>query len=133
VEYSAGEGFLLAERPVMKRAAGGPVVDRAAIAAIIGAGREQNLGDDEVADQILQLMENPTWAKALSHPTRGEILRLLREDGPYSPVRATECLPDVTLGTAAYHFRTLQRLGLIEVCGEHQRRGAVEHVYRLVA
>jgi predicted ArsR family transcriptional regulator len=34
-----------------------------------------------------------------------------------------------TLGTVAYHVRTLERLGLIEMVATHQRRGATEHVY----
>jgi hypothetical protein len=37
------------------------------------------------------------------------------------------------LGTVAYHFRALQRLGLIEVSAQIPRRGAIEYVYQLTA
>ncbi len=45
-----------------------------------------------------------------------------------SPVQLAEHL-DASLGTVAYHVRTLERLGLIELVATHQRRGATEHVY----
>src|SRR6202012_276932 len=45
-----------------------------------------------------------------------------------SPVQLAEHL-DASLGTVAYHVRTLERLGLIEMVATHQRRGATEHVY----
>ena len=35
-----------------------------------------------------------------------------------------------TLGTVAYHVRTLQQLGLIELVDETRVRGAIEHHYR---
>lgn len=106
------------------------VMDRAAIAQLIHDGRAQELSSDEIADQIIALTEDPTWGKAMSHPTRGAILRLLRNRGPTSPARAAEML-DATLGTIAYHFRALDKLELVEVCDRVPRRGAIEHIYRL--
>ena len=55
------------------------------------------------------------------------ILALL-EERDASPVQLAERL-DATLGTVAYHVRTLEKLGLIEMVATHQRRGATEHVY----
>jgi DNA-binding transcriptional ArsR family regulator len=40
---------------------------------------------------------------------------------------------DASLGTVAYHVRTLLQLGLIELVDETRVRGAVEHHYRAVA
>lgn len=72
-------------------------------------------------------LEDPRYAKALAHPLRVRILAMLDERDS-SPVQLAEHL-DATLGTVAYHVRTLERLGLIEMVATHQRRGATEHVY----
>ncbi len=72
-------------------------------------------------------IEDPRYVKALSHPLRVRILAMLDERDA-SPVQLAEHL-DATLGTVAYHVRTLERLGLIEMVATHQRRGATEHVY----
>jgi len=40
---------------------------------------------------------------------------------------------DASVGTVAYHVRTLHGLGLIELTGETRVRGAVAHHYRAVA
>ena len=72
-------------------------------------------------------LEDPRYAKALAHPLRVRILAMLDERNS-SPVQLAEHL-DASLGTVAYHVRTLERLGLIELVATHQRRGATEHVY----
>ena len=72
-------------------------------------------------------IEDPRYVKALAHPLRVRILSML-EERDASPVQLAEHL-DATLGTVAYHVRTLERLGLIEMVATHQRRGATEHVY----
>lgn len=72
-------------------------------------------------------VEDPRYVKALAHPLRIRILALL-EERDASPVQLAQHL-DATLGTVAYHVRTLERLGLIEMVATHQRRGATEHVY----
>ena len=71
-------------------------------------------------------VEDPRYVKALAHPLRVRILSML-EERDASPVALAEHL-DATLGTVAYHVRTLERLGLIEMVATHQRRGATEHV-----
>jgi DNA-binding transcriptional ArsR family regulator len=72
-------------------------------------------------------VDDPRYVKALAHPLRIRIMALL-EERDASPVQLAEHL-DATLGTVAYHVRTLERLGLIEMVATHQRRGATEHVY----
>lgn len=72
-------------------------------------------------------VDDPRYIKALAHPLRIRILALL-EERDASPVQLAEHL-DATLGTVAYHVRTLENLGLIEMVATHQRRGATEHVY----
>jgi DNA-binding transcriptional ArsR family regulator len=69
--------------------------------------------------------------KALSHPLRVQILRLLEEkDG--SPVEiATEL--GLPVNRVSYHMRQLARFDLIKLVKTTPRRGAVEHHYRLVA
>ena len=67
------------------------------------------------------------YAKALAHPLRVRILAMLEEERA-SPVVLAERL-DQSLGVVAYHVRTLHKLGLVELVGTRQRRGATEHYY----
>jgi DNA-binding transcriptional ArsR family regulator len=64
----------------------------------------------------------------MSHPLRVRILALL-DERTASPVELAGWL-GATLGTTAYHVRTLERMGLIELVRETRVRGAVEHHYR---
>lgn len=106
-------------------------MNRDQLTELLQEARDRDLSSDEIADQILALAEtDATWARALSHPLRGAILRMLRRDGTLSPIGAARLL-EQPVGTTAYHFRQLYRLGFIEVCDEVQRRGATEHIYRL--
>jgi DNA-binding transcriptional ArsR family regulator len=73
-------------------------------------------------------IDDPRYVKAMSHPLRVRILALL-DERPASPVELAGWL-GATLGTTAYHVRTLERLGLIELVGQSRVRGAVEHHYR---
>ena len=69
--------------------------------------------------------------KALSHPLRVQILRLLEEkDG--SPVELAKAL-GLPVNRVSYHVRQLSRFGLIKLVKKTPRRGAVEHHYRLEA
>jgi DNA-binding transcriptional ArsR family regulator len=69
--------------------------------------------------------------KALSHPLRVQILRLLEEkDG--SPVEIATAL-GLPVNRVSYHMRQLARFGLIKLVKRTPRRGAVEHHYRLQA
>ena len=73
-------------------------------------------------------IDDPRYVKAMSHPLRVRILALLDERSA-SPVELAGWL-GATLGRIAYHVRTLERMGLIELIGETRVRGAVEHHYR---
>ena len=73
-------------------------------------------------------IDDPRYVKAMSHPLRVRILALLDERAA-SPVELAGWL-GVTLGKTAYHVRTLERIGLIELVRETRVRGAVEHHYR---
>ena len=71
---------------------------------------------------------DPRYVKAMSHPLRVRILAILQERSA-SPTELAGVL-EATLGTVAYHVRTLHQLGLIELVDETPVRGAVEHHYR---
>jgi DNA-binding transcriptional ArsR family regulator len=73
-------------------------------------------------------IDDPRYVKAMSHPLRVRILALL-DERPASPVELAGWL-GATLSTTAYHVRTLERMGLIELIRETRVRGAVEHLYR---
>jgi DNA-binding transcriptional ArsR family regulator len=73
-------------------------------------------------------IDDPRYVKALAHPLRIRILAML-EESPSSPVRLAAQL-DATLGTVAYHVRTLESLGLVKLVSTRQRRGATEHIYQ---
>jgi DNA-binding transcriptional ArsR family regulator len=69
--------------------------------------------------------------KALSHPLRVQILRLL-EEKDMSPVEIATAL-DLPVNRVSYHMRQLARFDLIKLAKTTPRRGAVEHHYRLQA
>src|SRR5688572_11013843 len=73
-------------------------------------------------------IDDPRYLKAMAHPLRIRILAMLSERAA-SPVQLAGKL-DATLGTVAYHVRTLRSLGLLELVDTRQRRGATEHYYR---
>lgn len=69
--------------------------------------------------------------KALSHPLRVQILRLL-EEKDMSPVEISAEL-GLPVNRVSYHMRQLARFDLIKLVKTTPRRGAVEHHYRLQA
>ena len=73
-------------------------------------------------------IDDPRYVKAMSHPLRVRILAML-EERTASPVELAGWLW-ASLGTVAYHVRTLERIGLVELVHETRVRGAVEHHYR---
>ena len=73
-------------------------------------------------------IDDPRYVRALSHPLRVRILAMLQERTA-SPSQLAEWL-GATLGTTAYHVRSLHQLGLIELADETRVRGAIEHHYR---
>jgi DNA-binding transcriptional ArsR family regulator len=76
-------------------------------------------------------IDDPRYVKAMSHPLRVRILAML-DERKASPNQLAGWL-EASLGTVAYHVRTLLQLGLIELVDETRVRGAVEHHYRSVA
>lgn len=68
--------------------------------------------------------------KALDHPMRTRILMRLQR-GASSPVMLSQELEE-KLGSVSYHVRVLHEHGFIELERSIQRRGALEHIYRLV-
>lgn len=72
--------------------------------------------------------------RAMSHPTRITIMRLLEEAGqPLSPSRITPLIPGAKLANVAYHTRELHTAGFLRLSKSTPRRGAVEHYYEPTA
>lgn len=69
-------------------------------------------------------------AKALSSPLRARALTLIAE-GVASPKAIADEL-GLDVRGVAYHVRVLRKLGCIELAETKQRRGAIEHIYRVV-
>jgi DNA-binding transcriptional ArsR family regulator len=66
------------------------------------------------------------------HPTRDAIVDTMRSYGrPISPTRLAE-ITGKSLGSTAYHVRTLMEAGVVTLADEGRSRGAVEHFYALV-
>lgn len=73
-------------------------------------------------------LEDPRLVKALAHPLRIDILRILQLRVA-SPSEISKQL-GVRLPNVSYHTRALERMGLIELVRTRPRRGAQEHFYR---
>lgn len=68
-------------------------------------------------------------AKALTHALRAQALELIGAE-PTSP-KAIATRLGVDVRSVAYHVRVLRELECIELIETQQRRGAIEHIYRL--
>lgn len=66
--------------------------------------------------------------RAIGHPLRRKLLTILDEETA-SPKELAQRLEE-TLSVVSYHVGVLRDLGLIEVAGQHRRRGAIETHYR---
>ncbi|HEY6759569.1 MAG TPA: helix-turn-helix domain-containing protein [Baekduia sp.] len=67
------------------------------------------------------------------HPVRDQIVDVMRSYGkPISPTQLSRIMGG-TLGSVAYHVRTLVAAGVVELADEGRVRGAVEHFYALSA
>ncbi|WCB96220.1 hypothetical protein DSM104299_04976 [Baekduia alba] len=65
------------------------------------------------------------------HPVRDQIVDVMRSYGrPISPTQLSR-ITGGTLGSVAYHVRTLVAAGVVELADEGRVRGAVEHFYML--
>ena len=76
-------------------------------------------------------MSDPQLIKALAHPMRTRILRLL-DERIASPRQLSDEL-DAPIQNVSYHVRELAKLGLIKLVRTTQRRGALEHHYTAAA
>ena len=76
-------------------------------------------------------LDSERLMKAMSHPLRAAILRVLNERTA-SPAELARELDD-HLHNVSYHTKRLEQLGCIELVKERQVRGAVEHFYRATA
>jgi DNA-binding transcriptional ArsR family regulator len=79
--------------------------------------------------------QNPVQAyyKAMSHPTRRQILLALRSrKDPLSPSAIARASVDHVSQTS-YHFRVLLECGLVELVDTRAVRGSMEHLYRAAA
>lgn len=66
------------------------------------------------------------------HPVRDQIVDVMRSYGkPISPTQLSR-VTGGTLGSVAYHVRTLAAAGVVELADVGRVRGAVEHLYTLV-
>jgi DNA-binding transcriptional ArsR family regulator len=75
-------------------------------------------------------IDDPRLVKALAHPLRVSILRVL-QSRVASPSEIAEEI-SAPLGNVSYHVRVLERAGLLKLVRTRQRRGAVEHYYKAV-
>jgi len=67
--------------------------------------------------------------KAMEHPLRARLLRLLVERGVQSPAELARAL-GAELSDVSYHVRRLEELDCAELVTTRPVRGAVEHFYR---
>jgi len=74
---------------------------------------------------------DPRLLKALEHPTRMEILSVLKTE-PSSPARIQRQLENVSLNLVSHHVKVLKELGCIELVETVSKRGAQERIYRAV-
>jgi DNA-binding transcriptional ArsR family regulator len=79
--------------------------------------------------QITEI-EDPRLVKALAHPLRISIMRLVY-DRVASPSEIAAEL-EAPLGNVSYHVRYLERAGLLKLVRTRPRRGAVEHYYKAI-
>ena len=77
-----------------------------------------------------QRLQDEAIARAWAHPVRVKAFRLLA-DGVYSPVEIARLI-GVPLQNVVYHVHFLEELGLVEVVGQRQVRGAVQNFFRAI-
>jgi DNA-binding HxlR family transcriptional regulator len=83
--------------------------------------------DEEATELVAEVLG------ALGHPIRVRVIQEFDDGAKLSPSRLHDAMPDVSLGTLAYHVRQLAGAGLLQRAGRIPRRGAVEHLYLLTA
>ncbi|MGN6557307.1 MAG: ArsR/SmtB family transcription factor [Solirubrobacterales bacterium] len=68
--------------------------------------------------------------KAVSNPTRVDILSHLLTHGPSSPSKIARRLDHVSVNLAAHHIKVLRDLGCVELIDEVKHGGRTERIYR---
>jgi predicted ArsR family transcriptional regulator len=73
-------------------------------------------------------------ARSNTHPLRVSILEVLNLDDGARTLSPNELSQELQapLSTVNYHVTELRKSGLLEIVGEEQVRGAIEHFYRAV-
>jgi len=73
-------------------------------------------------------------ARSNTHPLRVSILEVLSLDDGARTLSPKELSQELRapLSTVNYHVTELRNSGLLEIVGEEQVRGAIEHFYRAV-
>lgn len=73
--------------------------------------------------------DNHALLTALRHPLRREILRVMADKKPISPLELADRL-DESLSNVSYHVRVLAENGAVEEVASKPVRGATQHFYR---
>lgn len=68
--------------------------------------------------------------KAVSNPTRVDILSHLLAHGPSSPSKIARQLDHVSVNLVAHHIKVLRELGCVELVDEVKHGGRTERIYR---
>ena len=68
--------------------------------------------------------------KAVSNPTRVDILKDLLERGPSSPSKIARRLDHVSVNLVSHHIKVLRELGCVEIFEEVKHGGRTERFYR---
>jgi ribosomal protein S25 len=79
-------------------------------------------------EKKLKQVIDPTLAKAFTHPLRGHVWVTVCEKGVVSPTEIADEL-GIEVHEVNYHFRKLERRGLIRLVETKKRRGFDEHFY----
>jgi DNA-binding transcriptional ArsR family regulator len=68
--------------------------------------------------------------KAVSNPTRVDILSYLLGNGPSSPSKIARQLEHVSVNLVSHHIKVLRELGCVELIDEVKHGGRTERIYR---
>lgn len=78
----------------------------------------------------MTLIDQPGLVASASSPLRRRLLERLAQPGSASQVAAEMDLPRQRVG---YHLRELEKVGLVQLVGERQRRGCTERLLQTTA
>ncbi len=96
---------------------------------MLPAGKVVNQAQEKQLKKPGPALLDQRLTKALSHPTRVDILGILSE-GPSSPSKIAKRLNNVSLNLTSHHIKVLRELGCIELVREVAHGGRTEHIYR---